>query len=66
MNKNIARATIKAINRWVRNYRPFEGGKAFGVDYVTWRISYPQIAKTYQEAAEVVTGRTNGRFMPRF
>lgn len=65
MNQDNARTTIKAINRWTRTYRPFEGGRTFGVDYITWRISYPQIAKTYQLAAEMITGRT-GRFMPRF
>jgi hypothetical protein len=60
-----ARAIIKAINRHVRRNRLFAGGRTFGVDYSTWRVSFPQLSATYQAAAEILMGRS-GRFMPRF
>lgn len=60
-----ASALIKAINRWVRRTRPFEGGKQFGVDFRTWNVTYPQIASAYKAAATVIAGRP-GYFMPKF
>ena len=59
------RATLKAINRWVRKYPPFQGGRTFGVDYPTWNVCYPQTAAIFQRCAEIHTGRS-GFFMPRF
>jgi len=60
-----ARATIKAINRRIRRHGFFDGGKAFGVDYTTWSLIYPQMASTFNAACEELTGR-KGRFLPRF
>jgi hypothetical protein len=60
-----ARIFIKAINRHVKRRRLFEGGRTFGVDYTTWCVTYPQLARAYQAASEILTGR-NGRFLPRF
>jgi len=59
------KAIIKAINRRVRRHGFFDGGKAFGVDYVTWCLSYPQMAFEFSKACEALTGR-KGRFIPRF
>lgn len=65
MNTTEARATIKAINRWVRRTRPFEGGRQFGVDWPTWSACYPQTAQVFLRSARAITGR-DGLFMPRF
>lgn len=65
MTTTQARQTVKAINRWVRKTKPFEGGRQYGVDYPTWVVTYPQTAQVFRAAAEVLTGR-KGNFMPRF
>lgn len=54
---------MKAINRHVRKARIFEGGKAYGVDWPTWNVCYPHLARAFCNAAEVVMGR-KGLFMP--
>jgi hypothetical protein len=59
-----ARVIIKSINRWVRRTKPFWGGREFGVDWITWRVTYPHISAAYQRAAEILLDR-DGRFMPR-
>jgi hypothetical protein len=60
---NQARAIVKAINRRVRRHRYFEGGRLFGVDYPTWAVTHPQMAREFNKAAAVLTGR-KGHFMP--
>jgi len=59
------KATLKAINRWARRTRPFEGGMQYGVDWPTWCASYPHIASAFLRSARAITGR-DGLFMPRF
>jgi hypothetical protein len=60
-----ARAVIKAINRRIRRHGFFDGGRAFGVDYATWNVTYPQMASVFNQAASQLTGRP-GRYLPRF
>ena len=57
MNTETAKATIKAINRHHKKNRTFYGGRKFGVDFLTWRGSFPQTAKVFNEAASVLVGR---------
>jgi hypothetical protein len=65
MNKEQATKIIKSINRRARNGKIMAGPHAYGVDFITWSITYPHLAKVYCQAGEVITER-KGRFMPRF
>ena len=65
MTKQQAIAVVKAINRRVRRQDYFAGGRQYGVDSRTWRVTYPQTSAVYQAAAEIVAGR-KGAFFPRF
>lgn len=58
-----SRAILKAINRHIRKARFFDGGRQYGVDWPTWSICHPQLARTFRHHAELIAGRT-GLFMP--
>jgi hypothetical protein len=51
-----ARSVAFAINRYVRRRRIGEGGRSFGVEYVTWHICHPQLSTAFNAAIEVLTG----------
>lgn len=63
MSNEEARAVAYAINRYVRRRRIGEGGRSFGVDYVTWHICHPQLSAAFNAAIEVLTGRA-GKYVP--
>jgi len=66
ITKENSRTFLKAINRYVRRKRVFDGGRTFGVDYATWQVCYPQIAKAYNQAASLFLGRPVTRALPIF
>lgn len=64
-DETTAVCTVKAINRHLRRKRVLEGGLKFGLDWVTWNICHPQLAKAVDYCGELITRRT-GRFLPRY
>lgn len=58
-----AKIIIKSIDKHIRKRRIFQGGRSFGVDYITWRVSYPHLCAMFDKAGEVVMGRP-GRYIP--
>lgn len=65
MSKAEAITIVKAINRHVKRHRLMSGGRTFGVDFPTWNVCYPHLAKAFREAGRVIAGR-DGLFMPQF
>lgn len=57
------RAIIKSISRHLKKTRWCEGGKTFGVDYITWKVLNPQKANMVDYCAEAITGK-KGRYIP--
>ena len=57
------KAILKAINRYCRRRRIFEGGLQWGYDYATWSVCYPQMAREFNRAAAAIMGRP-GRYLP--
>lgn len=49
-----ARSLAKAINRHIRRRHIFEGGRTFGVDYSTWAVCYPHLAREFNQAAALL------------
>lgn len=66
MTQAEARTLCKAISRHVRRHGI---GRVYGryPDHSTWSVVHPQLARTFQRAAEILTQKTGGvmRFMPR-
>ena len=54
MSPATAGIICRAINRHLRRRRAFDGGRAFGVDYRTWCISYPHLSRAFSAAAGIV------------
>ena len=54
MNLIQAIAIVKAINRYLRKVRMFNGGGGFGLDYATWTALYPRMSHIYNVAASEV------------
>lgn len=63
MDKSTAVLVLKSINRHIRRRRIFDGGRTFGVDYATWRGSFPHLSSVANDCGEAINGR-RGRYLP--
>ena len=54
MNTQEATTLLKAINRRLRRTRAFQGGTQYGIDYNTWCITFPRMARSFTAAARVL------------